>query len=57
MAVRNPFLLPAEVVPSHYDISLKPDLTAFTFAGSESITVTVRKPTKPAHPRRAFLPP
>jgi puromycin-sensitive aminopeptidase len=46
MAVRNPFLLPADVLPSHYDISLKPDLTAFTFAGSERITLSVRKPTK-----------
>lgn len=33
--------LPKDVVPSNYNIRIQPDLTAFTFAGSEEITVQV----------------
>lgn len=34
--------LPKDVVPSNYKIRLQPDLSAFTFAGSEEITVEVK---------------
>src|SRR5919106_3407353 len=38
-------LLPAEVRPVAYRISLAPDLTAFTFAGEETIEIEVSQPT------------
>ncbi len=37
--------LPKNVTPSRYEIRLVPDLAAFTFAGEESIAVTVREAT------------
>lgn len=37
--------LPADVTPINYDIELKPNLKSFTFAGSESISVEVKKAT------------
>ncbi|HET7876866.1 MAG TPA: M1 family metallopeptidase [Methylomirabilota bacterium] len=36
--------LPTTVVPTRYDIRLEPDLGAGTFAGQETITVTVTEP-------------
>src|SRR5262245_42548262 len=44
MPDRNPYLLPLDVEPTHYDIELEPDLEKFTFSGSESISLLVRKP-------------
>ena len=44
MAPKNPYLLPADVEPVHYEIELKPNLSDFTFEGSERIAVTIRKP-------------
>jgi puromycin-sensitive aminopeptidase len=41
----NPHRLPTHVVPLRYDLHLEPDLTAFTFTGSESVTVQVREAT------------
>jgi puromycin-sensitive aminopeptidase len=38
------YRLPTTVVPSRYDIRLEPDLEKATFAGEETITVTVREP-------------
>jgi puromycin-sensitive aminopeptidase len=38
-------LLPAEVRPLHYRVTLAPDLTAFTFAGEETIDLEVNQPT------------
>ena len=35
------YRLPTTVVPSRYDIRLEPDLEAATFAGEESIAITV----------------
>ena len=45
MPGRNPYLLPTDVEPTHYDIELRPDLKKFTFTGSESISLFVHKPT------------
>ena len=44
MKERNPYLLPTEVEPHHYEIEWKPNFSDFTFAGSERIDVTIRKP-------------
>lgn len=38
--------LPATVVPEHYTLTLTPDLKAATFAGTESIEVTVKEPAR-----------
>src|SRR5512146_440496 len=38
------YRLPTSVVPIRYDLRLEPDLDAATFAGAESITVTVTEP-------------
>ena len=38
------YRLPTSVVPSRYEIRLTPDLEAATFAGEETVTVTVREP-------------
>ena len=37
--------LPDNVEPSHYDIAVTPNLQAATFAGTERIAVTLRKPS------------
>lgn len=39
------YKLPATVCPSKYEIRLEPDLTGFTFAGSEKVAIEVREPT------------
>ncbi len=41
----DPYRLPRHVVPVRYDLRFEPDLTAATFAGHETITVTVHQPT------------
>lgn len=41
----NPYRLPRQVVPTRYDLRLEPDLTNATFAGQETITLTVSQPT------------
>ncbi|MGH8911735.1 MAG: hypothetical protein ACRDVD_04420, partial [Acidimicrobiia bacterium] len=41
----NPYRLPRTVVPNRYRLRLAPDMEAFTFAGSETIDVTVETPT------------
>ena len=38
--------LPTNVLPSHYFLTIRPDLSDFTFAGREAIDVQVREPTK-----------
>ena len=37
----NPYRLPRQVIPSHYDLRLEPDLESFTFKGAVSITLGV----------------
>lgn len=37
--------LPQDVIPSHYTLRFTPDLAAETFAGEETIEVTVKQPT------------
>lgn len=41
----DPYRLPRQVVPTRYDLRLEPDLTNATFAGQETITLTVSQPT------------
>ena len=38
------YQLPTTVVPSRYDIRLAPDLEAATFAGEETVAITVKEP-------------
>jgi len=38
------YRLPRTVTPRRYDITLRPDLKAFTFSGSQAVTVTVHEP-------------
>jgi len=38
--------LPDNVVPSHYFITIRPNLNDFTFSGSETVNVNVEKATK-----------
>jgi puromycin-sensitive aminopeptidase len=38
------YRLPRTVTPSHYDLTVAPDLEAATFTGSEAVTVTVHEP-------------
>ncbi len=42
----DPSRLPRHILPSRYDLRLEPDLRAATFAGHETITVTVSRSTK-----------
>ncbi|MES2950378.1 MAG: M1 family metallopeptidase [Pseudomonadota bacterium] len=42
----TPGKLPKNVVPLDYKIHIIPDLTAFTFSGTEDITIDVRSPTR-----------
>ncbi len=39
------YRLPRHVLPTRYDLRLEPDLTTFTFVGTETITITVQEPT------------
>lgn len=39
-------LLPTNVVPKHYDLTLEPDLTKFTFDGTVVIDVDVAETSK-----------
>jgi len=41
----DPYRLPRLVVPIRYDLRLEPDLPASSFAGQETITLTVHQPT------------
>ncbi|MBI3626090.1 MAG: M1 family metallopeptidase [Candidatus Rokubacteria bacterium] len=42
----NPFRLPKTVVPERYEIRLEPDLGRFTFAGEETVFITIREPVR-----------
>ena len=46
MAEQERVLLPADVCPTRYDITLKPDLERFTFDGSETIDIEVKSATR-----------
>ena len=45
MSDTGPVTLPPNVRPISYDITLEPDLEAFTFLGAETIEVEVLEPT------------
>ncbi len=42
----DPFRLPRHILPSRYDLRLEPDLATAAFTGDETITITIRRPTK-----------
>ncbi len=42
----NPYRLPRQVIPSHYDLRLEPDLETFAFEGEVSIAITVVEPVQ-----------
>jgi puromycin-sensitive aminopeptidase len=44
MAERKPYRLPADVTPERYQIRLTPDLSTWTFAGEETVSVQVHAP-------------
>ncbi|MGH7930389.1 MAG: M1 family metallopeptidase, partial [Candidatus Binatia bacterium] len=44
MPERKPYRLPTEVTPERYQIRLTPDLTTWTFAGEETVSVHVHEP-------------
>ncbi len=46
MTEHSKIVLPKQVVPTHYRITLAPNLTDFTFAGDVSISLEVRSPSK-----------
>ena len=41
-----PGRLPPDVVPVHYDIAVDPDAARLTFSGSETVTLSVLRPTR-----------
>lgn len=45
-AKADPFRLPGDVVPLEYELSFKPDLKTFLFAGDETVKINVLKPAK-----------
>ena len=45
MTTSNSVLIPTNVKPTGYDITLEPDFSTFTFKGSETIKVDVLSPT------------
>lgn len=46
MAEQERVLLPDDVCPERYDITLRPDLERFTFGGSETVDIEVKSPTR-----------
>jgi puromycin-sensitive aminopeptidase len=44
MADATDYRLPTTIVPARYDIRLEPDLDAATFAGEETVAITVTEP-------------
>ena len=40
----DPYRLPRTVVPTRYDLRLVPDIPAASFAGEETVAVTVGEP-------------
>ncbi len=46
MAEQERVLLPDDVIPKRYDLTLKPDLGRFTFDGSESVEIEVKAATR-----------
>ena len=45
MTTSNAVLLPTNVKPTKYDITLEPDFSTFTFKGSETIKIEILSPT------------
>lgn len=42
----DPYRLPRHVVPTRYELRLEPDLVTASFAGAETVTLTVRESTR-----------
>ena len=47
MTIDNPYRLPRTVLPTHYALTLEPDLDAATFSGEVDIVVTRHVPVVP----------
>ena len=45
MTTSNAVLLPGNVKPTKYDITLEPDFSTFTFNGRETIQIEILSPT------------
>ena len=44
---KKPFVrLPTAIIPLNYDLTIKPDLTKFTFEGSLIVTIKVNQETE-----------
>ncbi|HVT76140.1 MAG TPA: M1 family metallopeptidase, partial [Acidimicrobiales bacterium] len=46
MPEQPPYRLPRNVSPKRYDVTLRPDLKAFTFTGRSAVTVTAHAPIR-----------
>ena len=42
----DPYRLPSSVIPSHYQLSIAPDLSTFHFSGTAVVTVMVHEPVR-----------
>lgn len=43
MKAKNPYLLPEDVVPIHYDLNLEPDLENFVFQGLAFVNISIKQ--------------
>jgi puromycin-sensitive aminopeptidase len=46
MASANPYRLPTDIIPERYELRLTPNLTDWTFAGHEKVSIEVREPVR-----------
>ena len=45
MTPSNEYRLPLGVIPTHYQLTLTPDLNEFTFTGEAAISIELKEPT------------
>jgi len=46
MPTQKPYRLPTTVTPERYELKLTPDLSTWTFAGEENVSIHVREPVR-----------